>query len=77
MTLPQRIVALVLALAVTASATPVSAVPASSEATDDDPQVHAGITLLDAWIRTRMEYEELPGLVIGITHDQNRGGIVK
>ena len=71
MTLPQRIVALVLALAVTASAAPVSAVPESSEATDADPKVRAGITLLDAWIRTRMEYEELPGLVIGITHDQD------
>ena len=35
-----------------------------------DPKVQAGITLLDAWIRARIEYEGLPGLVIGIVHDQ-------
>ena len=50
-------------------AAPVFAAPAS-ETSVADPEVEAGITLLDAWIWARMEYERLPGLVIGIAHDQ-------
>ena len=44
--------------------------PLPGAAEHPDPKVQAGITLLDEWIRARMEYSGLPGLVIGITHDQ-------
>lgn len=45
--------------------------PASVGAAEHpDSAVRAGITLLDEWIRAQIEYSELPGLVIGITHDQ-------
>lgn len=36
----------------------------------DDPSVASRIELLDHWIRAQMEYSGLPGLVIGIVHDQ-------
>ncbi len=45
-----------------------SAAGASAEARD--AKVRAGITLLDEWIRAQLEYSGLPGLVIGIVHDQ-------
>ncbi len=46
-----------------------SAAPAVAQESPDSP-VQAGITLLDTWIRTQMDYGGLPGLVIGIVHDQ-------
>ena len=46
-----------------------AAAPAVSEESPDSP-VQAGITLLDTWIQTQMEFSGLPGLVIGIVHDQ-------
>ena len=36
----------------------------------DDASVASRIELLDHWIRTQMDYSGLPGLVIGIVHDQ-------
>ncbi len=48
-------------------ATPAPAAQSPSE----DPAVRGGITLLDEWIRARLEYSGLPGLVIGIVHDQD------
>ena len=35
-----------------------------------DVAVASQIQLLDAWIQTQMEYNGLPGLVIGIVHDK-------
>ncbi len=46
-----------------------AAAPAVAQESPDSP-VQAGITLLDTWIRTQMDYGGLPGLVIGIVHDQ-------
>lgn len=46
------------------------AAPASSQPADDS-EIGGGIALLDEWIRARMEYDGLPGLVIGIVHDQD------
>ena len=46
-----------------------AAAPAVAQESPDSP-VQAGITLLDTWIRTQMEFGGLPGLVIGIVHDQ-------
>ena len=46
-----------------------AAAPAVAQESPDSP-VQAGITLLDTWIQTQMEYGGLPGLVIGIVHDQ-------
>ncbi|MDE2882732.1 MAG: serine hydrolase [Acidobacteriota bacterium] len=45
------------------------AAPAAAQESPDSP-VQAGITLLDTWIQTQMEFGGLPGLVIGIVHDQ-------
>ena len=74
MTLSQRTLSSRLASVLAVSAGLLSPAPAlaapGSAAYDADPKVQAGITLLDAWIRARMEYEGLPGLVIGIVHDQ-------
>ncbi len=39
-------------------------------AEDPDPKVQAGITMLDEWIRSQVEYSGV-GLVIGIVHDQD------
>ena len=36
----------------------------------EQPKVKSQIRLLDEWIQTQMEYSGLPGLVIGIVHDQ-------
>ena len=46
-----------------------AAAPVVAQESPDSP-VQAGITLLDTWIRTQMEFGGLPGLVIGIVHDQ-------
>ncbi len=48
----------------------VGAVQAPSAAASDDPAVQGGLTLLDTWITSQMEYSGPPGLVIGIVHDQ-------
>lgn len=68
----QRVVSSFFVLAIAAGVSTSSAAPASgvSESRAADPEVQAGLTLLDEWIRARIEYEGLPGLVIGITHDQ-------
>ncbi len=47
----------------------VAAAPAAAEESPDSP-VQAGITLLDTWIQAQLEHGGLPGLVIGIVHDQ-------
>ncbi len=44
------------------------AAPAAAQPAD--PKVQAGITLLDTWIESQLEYRGVPGLVIGIVHDQ-------
>ena len=44
------------------------ALPAAA-AEHPDPKVQAGITMLDEWIRTQVEYSGV-GLVVGIVHDQ-------
>ena len=59
---------LLLALALAAPGAAGGNAAAAEEA--DNPELRAGLTLLDAWIRARMEYSGLPGLVIGIVHDQ-------
>ncbi len=46
------------------------ALAAPGAAQDRDAEVQAGITLLDEWIRAQLEYSGVPGLVIGIVHDQ-------
>ena len=46
-----------------------AAAPAVAQESPDSP-VQAGITLLDTWIQSQMEFGGLPGLVIGIVHDQ-------
>ena len=46
-----------------------AAAPAVAQESPDSP-VQAGITLLDTWIQTQMEFGGLPGLVIGIVYDQ-------
>ncbi|MDE2972705.1 MAG: serine hydrolase, partial [Acidobacteriota bacterium] len=44
---------------------------ASARAADHpDPKVQAGITMLDEWVRSQVEYSGV-GLVIGIVHDQD------
>ena len=35
-----------------------------------DPQVESKLALLDAWIRSRMEYSGTPGIAVAIIHDQ-------
>ena len=57
-------------LAATVGAAPAVRPPAAGAAQNPDAKVQAGITLLDEWIRARVEYSGLPGLVIGIAHDQ-------
>ena len=44
--------------------------PPAGAAEHPDPKVQAGITMLDEWIRSHVEYEGV-GLVIGIVHDQD------
>ena len=44
--------------------------PPARAAEHPDPKVQAGITMLDEWIRSHVEYEGV-GLVIGIVHDQD------
>ena len=44
--------------------------PSARAAEDPDPKVVAGITMLDEWIRSQVEYSGV-GLVIGIVHDQD------
>jgi CubicO group peptidase (beta-lactamase class C family) len=44
--------------------------PAAAQKLADHPDVASQIELLDEWIQTQMEYSGLPGLVIGIVHDQ-------
>lgn len=46
-----------------------AAAPAVADESPDSP-VQAGITLLDTWIQAQLEQGGLPGLVIGIVHDQ-------
>ncbi len=46
-----------------------AAAPGVAQESPDSP-VQAGITLLDTWIQSQMEFGGLPGLVIGIVHDQ-------
>ena len=44
--------------------------PPARAAEHPDPKVQAGITMLDEWIRSHVEYTGV-GLVIGIVHDQD------
>lgn len=44
--------------------------PAAAAGLADDPQVASQLRLLDEWTRTQLEYSGLPGLVVGIVHDQ-------
>ena len=44
--------------------------PPAAAAEHPDPKVQAGITMLDEWVRTQVEYSGV-GLVIGIVHDQD------
>ena len=44
--------------------------PPARAAEHPDPKVQAGLTLLDEWIRSHVEYTGV-GLVIGIVHDQD------
>jgi len=37
-----------------------------------DPGVRSALGLLSAWIESQMAYSGLPGLSIGIVHDQQR-----
>ncbi len=46
-------------------------IPAEAQSLADHPDVASQIELLDEWIQTQMEYSGLPGLVIGIVHDQD------
>jgi CubicO group peptidase (beta-lactamase class C family) len=49
----------------------VVAVPARAQELAAHPEVASQIRLLDEWIQTQMDYSGLPGLVIGIVHDQD------
>ena len=44
--------------------------PPARAAEHSDPKVQAGLTMLDEWIRSHVEYTGV-GLVIGIVHDQD------
>jgi CubicO group peptidase (beta-lactamase class C family) len=45
-------------------------VPAIQTPLAQNPEVEAGIRLLEAWVASRMAYRGLPGLSLGIVHDQ-------
>ena len=44
--------------------------PATGQDLADHPEVASQIKLMDAWIQAQMKAIELPGLVIGVVHDQ-------
>jgi len=43
---------------------------AAAAGLSEDPEVAAQLRLLDDWSRTQMSYAGLPGVVVGIVHDQ-------
>ena len=45
-------------------------VPLGADQIADHPEVASQIKLMDAWIQAQMKDIELPGLVIGVVHDQ-------
>ena len=45
--------------------------PTAADEIADHPEVASQIKLLDAWIRAQMKEIDLPGLVIGVVHDQD------
>ena len=45
--------------------------PAAAQDLADHPEVASQIKLMDAWIQAQMRDIGLPGLVIGVVHDQD------
>jgi CubicO group peptidase (beta-lactamase class C family) len=37
----------------------------------DDPKVASALKLIDVWIEAQIDYEDIPGMSIGIVHDQD------
>ncbi len=61
----KRTIAAVFALAL---ATPLAS-PAQS--LSDDPRVSSALSLLDMWVDAQLAYERIPGMSIGVVHDQD------
>jgi CubicO group peptidase (beta-lactamase class C family) len=45
--------------------------PANSDALANDPRVASAIRLLEVWVETQLAYEAIPGISMGIVHDQD------
>ena len=60
-------IALLVALATTAGATP----PLAATSPADDPEVKAQIDLFSAWLEGQIAIRQLPGVVVGVVSDQD------
>lgn len=45
--------------------------PAHSDALANDPRVASALRLLEVWLETQLAYEAIPGISMGIVHDQD------
>ena len=45
--------------------------PAQSEALLDDPRVASAVELIDVWMDAQVAYDSIPGVSLGIVHDQD------
>jgi CubicO group peptidase (beta-lactamase class C family) len=45
--------------------------PAQSDVLANDPRVQSAIRLLETWVETQLVYEQIPGISMGIVHDQD------
>ncbi|MCH7491772.1 MAG: serine hydrolase [Gemmatimonadetes bacterium] len=45
--------------------------PSPAQSLGDDPRVSAALSLLDMWVDAQLAYERIPGISIGVVHDQD------
>jgi len=43
----------------------------SAQSLSDDPKVTSALNLIEIWIEAQIDYEDIPGMSIGIVYDQN------
>ena len=44
--------------------------PSPAQSLSDDPRVASALNLMDLWVDAQLAYERIPGISIGVVHDQ-------